>query len=286
MQRRAAAISVAFFLLVGAASYSLIATAEEPTIQFENAEHELQEGDQFTQGGQQYTVTSLDAQVEGGDHGSPTTLSRTGEIAWTNDSARYTQTWENNSSVSVSNESYRVLIPNDSDPDSLTLREELNRTALLQANESVDNEMVTRDGQRYVVYNDGSGNPTLVPEDQFFPEPESTQYDEGQQFDFEGNQTTVENITASEATLAWTAPQNNTAALEDQANVTVGDQQYLAYFPENETVYLTQDRASYQAQQQEIATYNRHLKGLQGVTILSGALVVLLIGLAYLPSRY
>lgn len=30
MQRRAAALYVAFFLLVGAASYTLIATAEEP----------------------------------------------------------------------------------------------------------------------------------------------------------------------------------------------------------------------------------------------------------------
>ncbi|WP_224333493.1 hypothetical protein [Haloprofundus halobius] len=286
MQRRAAAISVAFFLLVGAASYSLIATAEEPTIQFENAEHELQEGDQFTEGGQQYTVTSLDAQMEGGGHGTAAELSRTGELQWTNDSAQFSQTWENNSSVEVSNESYRVVIANESDPDTVTLREELNETALLQANESVDNETVTRDGEEYVVYNDGSGNPTLIPTEQFFPEPSSTQYDEGQQFDYQGNQTTVDNVTASEATLTWTGTQNNTAELEDQANVTVGDQQYLAYFPSNETVYLTQNRQSYQAQQQDIATYDRQMKGLQGVTLLSGATIVLLIGLAFLPSRY
>ncbi|WP_224267784.1 hypothetical protein [Haloprofundus salinisoli] len=286
MQRRAAAISVAFFLLIGAASYSLIATAQEPTIQFENAEHELQQGDQFTQGGQQYTVTSLDATVEGGDHGSAATLERSGQLAWTNQSAQYTQTWGNNSSVSVSNESYQVVIPNESNPNTFALREELNQTALLQANESVDNEMVTRDGQQYVVYNDGSGNPTLIPAEQFFPEPSSTQYNEGQQFDYEGNQTTVQNVTTSEATLTWTAPRNNTIDLEDESTVTVGDQQYLAYFPSNDTVYLTQDRASYDAQQQEIATFNRHMKGLQGVTILSASLAVLLIGLAYLPSRY
>ncbi|KTG09588.1 hypothetical protein AUR64_13020 [Haloprofundus marisrubri] len=286
MQRRAAAISVAFFLLVGAASYSLIATAEEPTIQFENAEYELQQGDQFSQGGQQYTVTSLEAQMEGGGHGSAAHLTRSGQIAWTNDSAQYSQTWANNSSVSIDNESYRVVIPNDSDPSTFALREELNRTALLQANDSVDNQLVTRDGQQYVVYNDGSGNPTLIPEDQFFPDPSSTQYDEGQQFDLQGNQTTVENVTASEATLTWTAPRNNTIDVEDQANVTVGDQQYLAYFPANDTVYLTQNMDSYNAQQQEMATFNRHMKGLQGVTILAAAIAVLLIGLAYLPSRY
>ncbi|WP_224448389.1 hypothetical protein [Haloprofundus salilacus] len=286
MQRRAAAISVAFFLLVGAASYSLIATAEEPTIQFENAEYELQQGDQFTQGGQQYTVTSLDAQVEGGDHGSAATLSRSGELAWTNQSAQYSQTWENNSSVTVSNESYRVIIPNESNPNTFALQEELNRTALLQANQSVDNEMVTRDGQQYVVYNDGSGNPTLIPAEQFFPDPSSTQYNEGQQFDYEGNQTTIQNVTASEATLTWTAPRNNTVELEDESTVTVGNEQYLAYFPSNETVYLTQNMDSYNAQREDMAAFDRHMKGLQGVTILCGSLVVLLIGLAYLPSRY
>jgi hypothetical protein len=137
-----------------------------------------------------------------------------------------------------------------------------------------------------VVYNDGSGNPTLIPAEQFFPEPSSTQYNEGQQIDYQGNQTTIQNVTASQATLTWTGSQNNTIEVGDEANVTIGDQQYRAYFPNNETFYLTQNEQSYQAQKDEMATFNRHMKGLQGVTILAGALVALLVGLAYLPSRY
>ena len=59
MQRRAAAIYVALFVLIGAASYSLIATAQQPTVEFDNPTYELSQGDQLDVGGQTYTVASV-----------------------------------------------------------------------------------------------------------------------------------------------------------------------------------------------------------------------------------
>ncbi|QLG60952.1 hypothetical protein [Halorarum salinum] len=69
MQRRAAAIYVAFFLVVGAVSFSLIATASAPELSFENPEHELGQGDTFTVDGTEYTVASIDAEMSGGGGG-------------------------------------------------------------------------------------------------------------------------------------------------------------------------------------------------------------------------
>ena len=57
MQRRAVAVYVAFFVLIAAASYTLIATAEEPTITLEDADYELSENESFTVGDQTYTIT-------------------------------------------------------------------------------------------------------------------------------------------------------------------------------------------------------------------------------------
>lgn len=280
MQRRAAAIYVVFFLVIGAASYSLIATAEEPTVQFENPERQYQQGDRFTVNDREYNVSSISATTSDGE------VSRSGKLTWTNQSARYTETWANESNVTLGNQSYQVLIPNESDPSTLTLRKNLNRSAILQNDSRADNETVTRNGSEYVVVQQESGNATLVPADQYFPDPETRQLNEGQQIDYKGNRTTVENVSQADATLAWTAPRTNQVSLSDENNVTLNGETYLVNFPDNETVVFTQNFESYDRQTEEIATYHTHVNGLWGVTILSGATVLLLVGLAYMPSRY
>lgn len=285
MQRRAAAIYVAFFVIVGAASFSLAATANEPTVSFDNPEHQLSQNDTFTVNGQEYTVSELGAQMEGGGHGSAPTLSRSGTVTWTNESAVHTETWENNTTVTVGDEEARVVIPNESDPSSFTLREEINRTQILQSDSNADNETITRNGEQYVVVTE-DGSQRLVPAEEYFPEPEGTSYQEGDSVDYNGNETTFTNVSQSEVTLEWTAPQENTVALEDRANVTLGGEQYLAFFPNNETVILTQNYESYQQQTQSIDTYDRHTDGLWAITTMSFGTAVLLLGMAYLPSRY
>lgn len=288
MQRRAAALWVALFLVLGVASYSLIATATPPTIGFENPEHELSQGETFTVGDRTYTVSGITASTSGGGgggHGGGATLERSGELTWTNDSARYTATWANGSTVTYEDQQYLVLISDSPDPDQFVLEETINRSAILQDDPDAANETVTQGGTEYVVVTrDGQKN--LVPTDEYFPEPATRQFDEGQTIDYRGNQTEIATVTNQSATLAWTAPRQNTVELADQSNVTLAGTTYLAFFPDNTTVVLTQNFESYDRQQTEIAEHHERVNGLWGISILSGLVSILLVGMAYLPSRY
>ncbi|QGN07983.1 hypothetical protein Hrd1104_12205 [Halorhabdus sp. CBA1104] len=87
MQRRAVAISVVLFLVVGAGAYAFIGISEAPSISLPGEAHTV--GDTFSVQDRTYTVESVD----GSDDGS-------GELAWTNESARYTETLANDSTVS------------------------------------------------------------------------------------------------------------------------------------------------------------------------------------------
>jgi hypothetical protein len=290
MQRRAAAVSVAFFVLVSAASYALIATAESPEVTFENPEPELQQGDAVEVGGQQHTVSSISAEMEssgGGGHGGGGggTLVRSGEISWTNESARYTETWDNGSTVTRDNQSYTVVVENASDPASFVLREQINRTAILLEDENAENELATYNGSEWVVIN-RDGEQTLVAPEEYFPEPNERQYAEGDNFPYNGQRVVVADVTSSAVTIEWTAPRENTISLAQETNVTIQDQTYLVFFPDNSTVYLTQDFESYQAQTNQIELHHEHESGLWGIIILSGIAVTMLLGMAYLPSRY
>jgi len=78
MQRRAVAVFVAFFVLIAAGSYTLVATAEEPTITLEDADYELSEGEELTVGDQTYTITEIE-ETEDEEDGSMTFA---GSIEW------------------------------------------------------------------------------------------------------------------------------------------------------------------------------------------------------------
>lgn len=285
MQRRAAAAYGLLFLVLGAASYSLVATGSQPTIGFENPDHRLSAGDSFTLDGQEYVVSDISAEAEGGEGGAPATVSRSGELSYTNESSVYTEAWANNSTVTVGDGEWRVLVPNESDPSTVTLREEIDESAILENDSNANNETVTHDGTRMVVV-DRDGETDLVPASEYFPDPESRQYAEGDSFDYRGNQTTVTNVTTGEATLQWAAPRTLTTEVSDESNVTVGDTRYVAHFPDNETMALTSDYGEYERQVSEIDTYQKHVVGLTGITIISAVVTALLFGMAFLPSRY
>jgi hypothetical protein len=286
MQRRAVAIYVALFLVVGAASYSLIATATAPTIGFENPDHELSEGDQFSVGDRQYTVASITAEVEGGGGGGHGggggELVRSGRLTWTNDSARYTATWENDSTTTFEGTEYRVATGGDS--GTVSLVETVNRSAILQEDPDARNELVTQNGTEYVVIEQG-GDLSLRPAAEYFPEPSSTEFQEGETLQYEGNTTTVASVTDGGATLAWTAPRTNGVEIGDEANVTLDGQQYVTHFPDNSTLTLG-DYGTYDRQTAQIDTYHKHVSGLWGISIMSFATAIMLIGMAYMPSRY
>jgi len=286
MQRRAAAIYVAFFIVLGAASYSVIATATAPTVGFENPDHRLSGDDQFSVENRQYTVSSISAEMSGGGgHGGAASVTRSGELTWTNESARYTQTWDHNATVTYQGADYRVLVEDADDPASFRLVEEINRTAILQEDSAVNDQTITLNGTEYVVREDGDSR-TLIPASEYFPTPASTQYAEGDSLQFQGNTTSVADVTSEGATLAWTAPQTNTVSVGNEANVTLNGQQYFAYFPDNSTLVLESDYNVYQEQVNEIDTYHDHVNGLWGISIVSFATAIMLLGMAYMPSRY
>jgi hypothetical protein len=268
MQRRAAAIYVALFIVIGAASYSLIATAQTPTVEFENPEYELAQGDQFQVGEQTYTVSSV-------SDGS-------GELQYTEESAEYTVTWENDSTQTVDGDEWRVLVGDGDDPTEFTLREEINETAILQDDPAASEETVEQNGTRYVVLNGSE----LVAAEEYFPEPETQSYAEGETIQYEGNTTTVDSVTTDAVELTWTAPRTNTVSVGDEANVTLSDQTYLAHFPDESTMQLTQDFESYNSQVADIDRFQTHVNGLWGISIVSFLTAVFMIGFAYLPSRY
>lgn len=259
---------VVLFLVVAAGAYSLIGTAQQPQIDVEGESYA--ENDTVTVNGYEYTFASVGAEEA--------TVERV------NESAEYTETFQNNSTVDIDNTTYRVLIPNTSDPGEFTLREEI------ELGENVST--VEQNETTYVVIDEGE-NMTLVPVDEYlnqeYGEPETQTYSEGETFQYEGNETTVSNITVDEATLTWTAPRTLETSFAEGEEVALGPegdtQTFVAHFPEEGTVVLSQNPAQYEQQVEEIDQFNERIAGLWGIVILSVITAILLIGLAFLPNK-
>jgi hypothetical protein len=232
-----------------------------------------------------YTVSSLDASTSGGDHGSPVTITREATFAWTNESARQTAELENGTTVPYQGDDYVVLTPNSSNETTFTLREAINRTAILQDDPDAENELATQDGQQFVVVTE-NGSRTLVEPSEYFPAPATEEVAAGEEFAYEGNRTTVAAVGTEAVTLEWFGPEQTTVTVGSEANVTLNGQQYVAFMPDNETVLLESDYDTYRSDLNAIDSYNERTSGLWGVTILSGTAIVFLVMLAFLPSRY
>jgi hypothetical protein len=278
MQRRAVAIYVTLFLVIGVGSYTLVTTGQQPSISFDDPEHSLSEGDTLTVNERTYTVSSLDALTSDG-------VTREATFSWTNESARQTAELENGTVVPYQNDEYVVLTPESENETTFTLREDVNRTAILQDDPNAENELATQDGQKYVVVTE-NGSRTLVEPSEYFPAPDTEEVATGDQFSYEGNQTTVATVGTETVTLEWFGPEQNTVTATSEANVTLNGQQYVAFMPNNETVQLVSDYDAYQNEVAAIDSYNQRTSGLWGVTILSGATIAFLMMLAFLPSRY
>ncbi len=281
MQRRAAALYIAFFLLVGAVAFSLIATASEPQLVFQDPDHELSEGGSFTVGDREYVVTAIEAD-ESDEEG---TESFSATLEYTNDSARFTETWDNGSTVTFDGTEWTVNVTPGENVSRFELVETINRTAILRNDSRVENETVLVEGTEYVVRQD-DGNRTLIPAERYFPDPETREFREGETVQYLGNETTISAVENDGVTLTWTGPRAQSVDVINEANLTLNGRTYFAYLPNEETLVLTTEFDTYQRHQAEASAFQRHKNGLWGVTIVSGIASVLLVGLAYLPSRY
>jgi len=288
MQRRAAAIYAAFFVIVAAGSYAMIGVAQEPTVALDSPDHSLATGDQFSVGGLTYTVGAIQAGTNEGEN------LRSGDLTWVNESARYTADLENNATVPASavqwpgqnerGEPFRLLVENTTDPSSFTFTQAFNVSGRLAADPAVEDQTVTRaDGQRYVVYSD---NGTTRPLADYLPAPETRTLSEGDTLRYQGNATTVADVTNETVTLAWTGSRTNTVSLQEGATATLGGTEFVAHFPDNSTLELTTDVEAYQREVEAVATYHERISGFWGISILSWLAAVVLLATAYLPSRY
>jgi hypothetical protein len=292
MQRRAAAVSVAVFLVLAAGAYGMIGAAEEPDINVEG-EHTLSSGGSFTAGGTTYEISSFNASGQA-------------TFQWVNESARLTASLENNTTVayqpdenlvipnsSAPGEAYTVLIANVSAPQNFTLREVQNVTQILADDPDVEDRIYRSDGTKFVRY---VANDSLRELDAYLPSQNEVAIDLGSTLNYRGtgsgnttppvNATNVSAIAPGSATLSWIGPTTLTAEVSQGGNVTL-DQTYLAHFETaEEQVVLSTDFEQYE---DEVATqeyYHERRAGLWGVVLLSGMTAVLLLGMAYLPSRY
>jgi hypothetical protein len=286
MQRRAVAVYVALFVLIAGGAGVLTATADSPEIGFDNPDFEVSQGDPIEVGGQEYVVAEI-AEVEesgGGGHGGGgggTSIVATIER---NVTVNQSETWSNGSTVTVDDREWNVAITGES-PNSFTLVEVIDRQAILEGDPQADNETVQRDDGVYVVITE-DGEPTLVPVEEYFPAPEERSYATGDSFDYADHTVTVDNVTAEQAVLVWEATQTESIEIEEESIVTIGETDFIAHFVDASTMQLSSDMEDYEAQVAQIEQFQQYNSGLTRVLVLAFFSTLLLLGAAFLPTRY
>ena len=285
MQRRAAAAYFVFFVVLGASAFSVMALAEHPHVDVEGQAYS--QGDSFQVNDEEYTVAELTTEESGGGGGhggggGGTTI--VGALTWTNESARHTATLENNSTVSYEDREWTLLVENDSSVDSFVLEETFDVPGILGNDTAVYNQTILVEGEERVVYR---SNNSTVPLSEYLPAPESRQFSEGDDYRYpeENVTTTVAAVEPSAVTLAWVAPAENEIELTEGANITLGGQQYVVHFPSESQVQISPEVAAYQQNLREQDYFAERTNGLWGVVILSVVAAILIVGMAYMPSR-
>lgn len=284
MQRRAVAVYVALFLLVGVAAGALIATAETPELTFDDPDFELSEGDTFEVDGQEYTVADITQTEQELDDADAVEIERSGQIEW-EEVTEQSETWANDSVVELDDREWRVHIEGE-EPTEFTLIEVLDRQAILENDPDAANETEEIDGEEYVVVTDEDGERRLVPVDDYFPAPEERSYAEGEELTYDERTVLVDSVTASEVVLAWEGPETLTLDVSQESQITIGDTEFIAYFPDATTLVLSTDFAAYESQLAQVERLEQNTDGLWRVLIVSVLSAVLVMAAAFVPSRY
>lgn len=267
MQRRAAAIYATLFIVLAAGAYGTIGVAQAPSVGIANPDYSLTEGDTVTIGGTEYRVDTVQES--------------SAELIWVESGVDFSETWENGSTVTIDETDFTVRTTTSTDPPSATL------TEVQELDENVTTTEV--DDEVFVVVQQ-DGERRLVPRSEYIRQvqgpPATRSFDEGDRVDYQGERTVASSITNESVTLTWTGPQNNTERIQHGDVTTLGGQDYIAHISEGSTLELSRDIDSYQAQVAALAKFNERINGLWGVSIISGLAAILILGLAYLPSRY
>ncbi|WP_435349701.1 hypothetical protein [Haloarchaeobius sp. HRN-SO-5] len=283
MQRRAAAAYVVLFLVIAAGAFAFVSTAEPPAVSIENPDHTLQQNSTLTVDGREYRVTDVSASSGGGGGHGGGGVTYEAVLVWTNESAQFSETWANNSTVTYQNTTYRAFIANTSQPSEITLRWEPgdrfspqwqgNTQYIDSQPDAPDRQAVTVEEYIAANANNSSLQPVTIPTNQ--------------PLNYNGNQTSI-NATNEQAVLTWTAPQDNEVTFGQNENVTLNGVEFAAHFPNENTVQLGQGTEKQLALQEAIASeerFHERMNGFWGVVILASVGIVLLVTLAYLPRK-
>ncbi|OYR47671.1 hypothetical protein [Halorubrum sp. Eb13] len=281
------AVYVALFVLIAGGAGVLTATADSPEIGFDNPDFEVSQNDRIEVDGEEWTVAEI-TEVEsggggghGGGGGAETSIVATLER---NVTADQSETWANESTVQLDDREWRVEITGD-DPNSFTLVEVPDRQAILENDPQADNETVQRDDGEYVVVTE-DGESTLVPAGEYFPAPEERAYATGDSIEYGDQSVTVDNVTADQAVLAWEATETESIEIEQHSRVTIGETEFVAHFADASTLQLSSDIEGYEAQVAQIDQFQQYSSGLTRVLVLAFLSSLLLLGAAFIPSRY
>lgn len=371
MQRRAAAVYFALFLVIGAGAYAYTGVAQEPNVNIDQYGQTYTTGDGLSVNGRAYTVTKVNKSGSG----------MIGSLRWTDTNATFSTSIENNSTVSwqavswegqagiesatfqngssmqyngsrhtvllntsaspptmtlrratngsttngtnvssdtyekggaisfrtadgrlilgatITNisgsqatlkwgEDYLAVVPNETDPSTVTFTQQFNVSRRLKTDPGVKNETITSEGEKYVVNRTTNSLKRLS---EYLPEPQATDFSEGEQLTYNGNVTTIENITSSSVPLNWTGTENRTVDLSEGASLSLNGQQYFVHFSDTSTVKLVQNSSeaweAYQSELESIDDYHERIAGLWAVAILSVLAALILLFAAYLPVK-
>jgi len=192
--------------------------------------------------------------------------------------------WGNSYRVDIPNV---TTMPNVSSPSNFTLVEERDNTALAAQDPALYNQTVRIDGVEQVTYRE---NDTNVPVTEYFGPLETRTFELGGTLQYQGNATTISEITADGVTLTWSGPVTSEIDLSEGGNFTVQGTQFFAHFPHDSTSavqILETDRSydEYAQQNARIDSYEQRKLGLWGVSEISLIAIIILLGTAFLPVR-
>lgn len=285
MQRRAAAVYFALFVLIGAGTFAFIQVGtSQPDVRLDA--DTLTSGDSRTIAGTEYTISEIgEVASEGGGGGGIE-----GTVTWTNESFVATTSFDNGSTTSYQGDEYTVLIANESDVGEFELVEVINVTALLVDSDAVENQLATKNGTDYVVFTE---NNSLKPLSAWLPEPtRQGPFAEGGTYQHPVDNGTVDatvrDVTPEAATIAWDSTREEEVTLTEGGNVTLGGTQYFAHFIDADQVQLVPTNQYWDAYQEELnyedEWFERHA-GLWAVVIASFMAAVILLSAAYMPVK-
>jgi hypothetical protein len=276
MQRRAAAVYVAFLLVIAVGAYTFAAAAESPEITVENPEYGLSEGDEFDVNGTTYTVAKLGEESSGGGHGGGGEAELTATIEW-NVSAEESEDWAPGpgNAIEYQGGNYEVIIPNETDPTQFTLREMPGDDLTVYENS---------DGNR-VVEVQRDGETEYVPLDEY-EALERITVAENQSIQYNDQNATVTEVTNESVTVQWQVQETEDVSLTEGATTEqISDEELVAHFPDHSTLELSSDLESYNDQAEDKEFFEQRTNGLTMAAILAGITAFLLLAMAYLPRR-